>query len=232
MKKGLDEKYNINENIFDKDCEEKYYWLGFIYGDGYINKNRLQLALGIVDILHLEKLCIFLGNKKRPIRIFEVDGNNYCEVRIRNNTLRDSFEKYEITVNKEDREKNIIGMIPEEYIRFFLRGLFDADGCIGFLKENRWGFCELTGREYLIKDILNYLGSINIIENNKLYKNGSIYRIRFNKDESKRFLKYIYFPNCNIYLNRKYEKFLLYFNKSYNPEEINQWNLQNKEKLK
>lgn len=54
-------KYKVNHNYFEKiDTEEKAYWLGFLYADGYvrIHKQRsgqLKLKLKKMDIEHIEK---------------------------------------------------------------------------------------------------------------------------------------------------------------------------------
>ena len=58
-------KYFHNENYFEKiDTEEKAYWLGFIYADGYIESKRKNssqkfgITLNAKDINHLEKFKI------------------------------------------------------------------------------------------------------------------------------------------------------------------------------
>lgn len=56
--------YFINENIFEKiDTEEKAYWLGFIYADGYVSTNTYAfgIELSIKDIDHLIKFKKFLS---------------------------------------------------------------------------------------------------------------------------------------------------------------------------
>ena len=42
--------YYLNENYFEKiDTEEKAYWLGFIYADGYITGDKLGISLAKCD---------------------------------------------------------------------------------------------------------------------------------------------------------------------------------------
>ncbi len=56
--------YNINENVFDNiDTEEKAYWLGFLYADGYVTYKNYTIGLGVAlkDIDHLRKFKDFLG---------------------------------------------------------------------------------------------------------------------------------------------------------------------------
>lgn len=53
----------FNEHIFDCiDTEEKAYWLGFIFADGYISSTNysFELSLKSSDIEHLNKFNIFM----------------------------------------------------------------------------------------------------------------------------------------------------------------------------
>lgn len=57
----------FNEHIFDNiDTEEKAYWLGFIFADGYISslnakyKNVFELSLSIKDLNHIKKFNSFM----------------------------------------------------------------------------------------------------------------------------------------------------------------------------
>ena len=53
----------FNENVFDSvDTEEKAYWLGFIFADGYISSRdySFELSLSSVDTEHLVKFNKFM----------------------------------------------------------------------------------------------------------------------------------------------------------------------------
>ena len=53
----------FNENVFDSiDTEEKAYWLGFIFADGYISLkgNSFELSLKGSDSEHLDKFNKFM----------------------------------------------------------------------------------------------------------------------------------------------------------------------------
>lgn len=67
----------FNENIFDViDTEEKAYWLGFLYADGYIetpNDNKksysMELALKLSDVEHLIKFNDFMQHNKNNVKV-------------------------------------------------------------------------------------------------------------------------------------------------------------------
>ena len=44
------------------DIEEKAYWLGFIYADGYVTGSKLGIAIANLDRMHLEKFKKWLRN--------------------------------------------------------------------------------------------------------------------------------------------------------------------------
>lgn len=63
-KMGYDVSRNpMHKDIFHKiDSEEKAYWLGFLYADGYISKyNQIEVSLGLEDKEHLLKLKKFIN---------------------------------------------------------------------------------------------------------------------------------------------------------------------------
>lgn len=76
-------KSKFNENIFDViDSEEKAYWLGFIYADGYIDSSPLddskkskynfELSLKASDVGHLHKFNVFMEHNKNNVKINNV----------------------------------------------------------------------------------------------------------------------------------------------------------------
>lgn len=47
----------VDESIFENiDTEEKAYWLGFIYADGYVNNRQIELTLKESDYEHIKKI--------------------------------------------------------------------------------------------------------------------------------------------------------------------------------
>lgn len=198
----------FDEHIFDViNTEEKAYWLGFIFADGNISshsedkKSRYQfeLSLSLKDKSHLDKFNIFMKHRYNNTRC----DSFRCRWSVGNKHLWETLNSYGCTPNKSLTLK-----FPDEsifkdksLIRHFIRGYFDGDGCIS----------------YGINLIASMLGTIQFLQYiqkltwpKTLYSNhGSIYTfsLTFSGVKSLTFLYYLYF-NSNIYLDRKYQKFL------------------------
>jgi hypothetical protein len=208
------------------DTEEKAYWLGFIFADGYIsfsesNMKKGQLAttycIGIKlqwsDREHLKKFNKSIsGNYKVFKEISHPDGfrkktTEAAKILVYSQQMYNDLNKY------FDRDKTYTAKfpnIPEDLIRHFIRGYFDGDGCFTFT-EKTFDIDFLGAskdfhdglKDILLKYNFNFNTEIKINQHDT-----SIYYIHINKNLDKcRFLDWIYF-DCHIYLDRKYEKYL------------------------
>lgn len=134
-------KYHVyNENYFEIiDTEEKAYWLGFLYADGYVTSgNRWGVDLAIIDYNHLVKLNESLGSniaiRTRIRKGKQVDGYYYkssetCSLMIKNQKMYDDLVSLGVVPNKTYNisfPKN--NEVPKKLMKHFIRGLFDGDG--------------------------------------------------------------------------------------------------------
>lgn len=197
-----------NFNHFEKiDNEEKAYWLGFLYADGYVSKNENKIELGLAekDLAHIEKFKNFIGN------------NNKISYRERTKSYRYSFRS---TKCKEDLinkgcmpNKSLIlkfpneSQVPNHLIRHFIRGYFDGDGW--FTNTNSTLQIGFIGTEDFIKGALEHLKNHITIKNKifNVHREDGAKRYMFSSlDDVTRFLNYIY-KDSKIYLNRKYDNY-------------------------
>lgn len=206
-------RFNVNHNYFDIiDTEEKAYWLGFIYADGYIRErksgNSLEMKLSIKDKKHLELFRESIGSNHNIIDGFNsvkykdrISRSHMSSLALYSKQLVESIKKQGIhsrktfTIMKPNIDKKLI---PH-----FIRGYFDGDGCFYFNKNkgtNSTSFACASEkfREFLISELL---------ENGMLFKwYGGITLQMQNKMDNLKFYNYIY-ENAKIYLNRKKEKY-------------------------
>lgn len=196
--------------------KELAYFLGYFWADGYIRKGD-NLVMDIVkedadDIEHilmkLVKFAIYERNRpnKKPQKSFFY--HDY-EKNIANKLVE--LGKYSYSI--ESHEK-IIKYIPKEYINYFLRGLFDGDGCLYVSKEDSKHHCTqlyISGRygqdwNYLVSFIKEKY-DLNFKPNLRTYKEYKSSVIRAtDKAKIVNFLREIYKEDDGVYLPRKYKK--------------------------
>ena len=121
---------DINENYFSKiDNPKKAYWLGFIFGDGYIDKDNsfFRLVLAEEDECIIDLLCEELNLPKiykKYYGPYKSNKQKQVHFTIRNKTIVNDLIKHGC-INK----KSLKVRFPDiEYKNEFLLGLYDADG--------------------------------------------------------------------------------------------------------
>lgn len=200
------QKNDVDNSVFENiDTEEKAYWLGFMYADGYVisNSNTIGLGLAELDVDHLEKFKSFIkykGNIRRRERYKSVS------IEFRDFKMKDDLIKKGCIPNK-----SLILKFPNEDIlppslhRHFIRGYFDGDGCI--CNTERTLCVDLIGTY----DFLEKVCDISNISKDRIYKlnkNSKNFRIVLGgKNDILNFINYIY-KNSNIFLERKHNKYI------------------------
>lgn len=227
-------KVKFNEHIFDSiDTEEKAYWLGFIFADGYVSStnNKVELSLKSGDTLHLEKFNKFMGGASNKVKIGKSTCGNViyerCRWFISNKHLKETLISYGCTPNK-----SLVLKFPNEsifknklLIRHFIRGYIDGDGCLSYGNKNHTeptisilGTRDfLEGIERHIPELKNYSLHLNDKNNDKTFVLSATYRVAFR-------VTLRLYKNSTIYLERKYEKYLEFcrlYEKSYRLLETN-----------
>lgn len=213
---GLDitnRRYEVNHNYFDIiDTEEKAYWLGFLFADGYIrervNGDSLELKLCIKDKNHLELFRESINSNHKIVDSFnnvkyrnKVSRSHMCHLAMYSSKLVESVKSQGIhsrktfTIQKPKIEKNLI--------RHFIRGYFDGDGSFSFnhnkhICSTNFACASEMFRTFLIDELF---------ENNiKVRWYGDIKLYIYSKIDNLKFYNYIY-ENSTIYLERKKEKY-------------------------
>lgn len=213
---------NYNENVFDSiDTEEKAYWLGFIYADGYISSDPLNgkshyqfgITLSAKDKEHLEKFAKFIGYSegvKEKISTRTGVDTTYKSVKIliSSKHLWETLNSYGCTPKKsltlQFPSENIFK--EKSLIRHFIRGYFDGDGTLG-IYENKC-LLSVLGTEHFLSEIVKFNIYVKSIKNAGTSNHpNNAYKLSYNTREAFG-VAYNLYTNSNIYLNRKYDIFL------------------------
>ena len=215
--------YFCNYHYFDTiDTEEKAYWLGFLTADGWISKSTttgsgvVGIELQYGDIGHLKKfnksIC---GNyqvtdrwRTCSLSPYKDKKNHTCVIRVFSLIMYKSLENLGFSNNKS--YDFTIPELRKDLIRHYLRGHFDGNGCLCFTNKS-FHINFTTASKRLNNDIASILKSknFNFIESNYINEfDTSVYRIDIHRKADKLcFLDWIY-QDSNIYLDRKYKKYL------------------------
>lgn len=226
------QKYSLNENYFAViNDEHKAYWLGFLYADGSLvktapqcsGKNRLQIVLSASDICILEALkkdLEFTGpiHVKKYDNVFKENGFDCCYIHVNSRPLCIDLEN--LGMNENQRyymPKNL----PQQYIRDFIRGYFDGDGCISVYEyDNKCKYntyhrkvreFSITTQESIIlqfKEIFEKECNVSKKVKIKRYKRtNKAVTLRYGGKADVTALYHYLYDGATIYLQRKYDNF-------------------------
>lgn len=219
-----DKLKDYNEFIFDViDTEEKAYWLGFIFADGYIyssplkqNKDRIdynfELCTSGKDKEHIDKFAKFISyNKELKITKADKNGHTRCRLCLSSKHLWETLNNLGCTPNKsltlKFPDKNIFK--DQKFILDFIRGYLDGDGWITYTNKEHNKMCfGLLGTTEFLTEVQSIL-KINYVLQQNHSDNYITKKLVVNNLQGYNILKKLYYSS-NIYLNRKYEKYLEY----------------------
>lgn len=207
------QRYEYRDDYFSIiDTEDKAYWLGFLYADGYVSEKNgtVEITLQEGDVEHLNKL----KNQLCPLN----------PITLRQVKLKDKlFNSYRLTICNKQITNDLVSQgcvqkkslvlqfpkLPIELERHFIRGYFDGDGSVGKY-SNKLYLSLCSGSE-------SFLAHIHSIFNRDIPKytitavkkdiRSNVYNIQKGGNPSVfAILDYLY-SNSSIYLIRKYAFF-------------------------
>lgn len=191
--------FHFNENYFKKiDTEIKAYFLGFLYADGSVSKNRNITAISIKDV-DIEILEVFkkdLGTDKKIYR-----RSSLAKLEIVSKVIKEDLIRLGCVPSKTYNLKfPTKEQVPIELVRHFIRGFFDGDGCIGvYNKQIR---IQIVGTWEILRGLREFLESLGI-QKIKINKGRSIPVLCIFKKESVIKFCNLMFKDSNVYLTRK-----------------------------
>lgn len=165
------DKYYYDKRFFQIiDTEDKAYWLGFMYADGYVctTQTNAEVAIELTarDISHLRKFNKNLHGNIEPIIRFRTTGNIEA---------KDGIASFRIYCKNMAKDLISHGCVPnktfviempelsEELLPHFVRGYFDGDGSMyKDISRNSIGFNFTSGSEKMMRGLQEYLYSQGI----------------------------------------------------------------------
>lgn len=209
--RGNKQGYPRDEFYFNKiDTEEKAYWLGFLYADGCVHSNNYEISVNITDKEHIEKF-------KAAIKAF-----NHNITEIQDKRFQNAKTLYQFSIKDKQLHQDLIKWgcipqksllinkipnIPRDYVSHFLRGYFDGDGSLHYLRGTNNYRISFVGTKDFLNDIQKELQTNVSLQSNIA---GKAYVLQIaGRRQIERILNYLYNNSKeNNRLNRKYQKYL------------------------
>lgn len=210
--RGNKQGYPRNEFYFNKiDTPEKAYWLGFLYADGCTHNGSSEVSIQLTDKEHIEKFKQAIGAINH--KIVEIHDTRWENAKtlymfsIKDKQLHADLCKWGCVPNKTFLI-NKIPNIPRDYVSHFLRGYFDGDGSLHYLKStNNFRISFTCGSVEFLEDIQKELGTSLSIRNEK--GTNSNYLQISGRHQVERILNYLYKDSTeSMRLDRKYDLYL------------------------
>lgn len=209
--RGNKQGYPRNENYFSEiDSFDKAYWLGFLYANGCAHSNNNEISITLKDKEHLEKFKLALECPNHNIgekadKRFKKESHLFY-ISIKDKQLHKDLIKWGCVPQKSLILEKIPN-IPREYVSHFIRGYFDGDGSLHYLKNSnnyRISFC---GTKKFLEDVRHELhkDSISICQ-----QRDRVSRLQISgRKQVISILDYLYNNSTeNTRLDRKYKLYL------------------------
>lgn len=199
---------NISDDLFKNIDADSAYWLGLLYADGSIRKDRNEVTLELQEkdfktICDYHKFCN--NNNSINKHIIIRDGKKYVSYSssFSNKAVKKNLEKLGCTPKKSfTLTFPTSELIPEDYLYDFVRGYIDGDGYVQYdYNKSRYRIC-ILGTYRFLSGLVKRTGWT---EKSKIYKDGNIYKLELSGKELvlKKLIRL--YENSKYHLDRKYK---------------------------
>lgn len=202
--------YKINENFFnDLDNEEKLNYFGFIAADGCLSKKgeKISFILATKDIQYLKNMLVAMESNYPVIETNykKKNGKVYFDCRL---LICSKIMYNDLILHGLSSRKSLTLQPPkidcdnENYVRWFLRGLWDGDGSL----NTKTHVCFICASFPIVDWIVNMVEKYVGIKPTKIENcNNKIAKIRYNRKKECFLLVSWLYKDAKVYLQRKYD---------------------------
>ena len=213
-----------DENIFSKGLNNiNSYILGLIYSDGclsYCNHSKrykITISINDKDLMTKIRNIMTPNNKLYEYKHPNGKDNTYAVVSTNEKDI-EFIRKIGVTERKSKTIK--FPVMDKKFYSHFIRGVFDGDGSVyvnttvtkhkGIKKEYSYLNVSFTsGSKDFSKELINVLKANSIDANlNMDSRNNDTSYVKIFKSSSVEKLFHYMYKDANIYMERKYEKFI------------------------
>ena len=203
----------FDNTVFDIiDTEEKAYWLGFLYADGYISStnNTVELSLKSTDYEHLNKFKVFL-QYRGDVKISSIKCKDKSYSRCRLSVTDKHFHDRLVRLGCIPK-KSLILKFPslnifsnKDLVIDFIRGYIDGDGCLSFTSNGRLTI-QIVGTKEFLDGIISVFPQIFSKRRKDKRSLNNTYTLDCACSKADYVASKLY-EKATIYLDRKYERY-------------------------
>jgi hypothetical protein len=193
-----------NDAAFDELTPDALYWIGFLWADGCVRRNRIGLTLASRDKEHVDAFRRFCGCSNGTIK-GRSDGHGH---------FSSGFVMYSLHATQRLAALGFIGTKKERVppaalatSAHFWRGVIDGDGTVGVYKTRRWAGerISLVGGHGTINAFLEYARAVTGPHSSHLSDCGNYAQMQFSGGRAYDLLGILY-GHGGTALARKAEK--------------------------
>jgi|SRR3989344_77200 len=209
----------FNRDFFKTWSSKMAYVLGFLFADGYLQRNKRgssYFCFISTDREIIEKIKVILGsNHKIGVKIREANPKwkDAYILQIGSKDIFNDFRRFGLTKNKSLTMR--FPEIPKQYLGDFVRGYFDGDGGVHFAKywrkdRNKWKWHFVTHFTSASKEFLAglYSNLESYVKGGRLGDKNRGYSLVFSRYDSVALFNLMYNNiSSDTFLERKYNVF-------------------------
>lgn len=225
LQQGMGIKYKVNEEFFDKWSSQMAYVLGLLYADGsledasYLRGKYIRLTSTDKELIFRVRRWLDSEHTIIYLKPDSLHGKQRYFLRIGSHKLYNSLTKLGLYPNKFLTIK--FPNIPSKYLKDFIRGYFDGDGCVYLeLSKNqnhnivikKLSIIFTSGSKKFLQGLNSAIKQILEVNQNNIYTSHRSFQLRYFTKDSIKVFKFMYQnSHYEYYLKRKFDIFGKYF---------------------
>lgn len=209
------------KNTYDKDyfevvdTEDKAYWLGFIYADGYVafpkvGSNKLGISISVKDEHHLAKFKKSI-QATHKIRRYKANtcynSQDYVRIELCGNKIVEDIGRLGVVKSKTTLLNfPTEQQVPISLLRHFIRGYLDGDGSVMINKKGYLVVSFVGTREFL--EGLAEIFQVQHLKLSQRHKDRDVnnYELRITGRKAISICEWMY-KDSTVFLERKFNKY-------------------------
>lgn len=208
-------RYNFDYSFFSKQTKSMFYVLGLLATDGFVYSKTNQIGITLIDYDVIDNIKKLIRSEK-PIkkRVYTNKKDTYT-IDFSHPQTKEDLKKWGVIPNKSLVMK--YPQIPNEFERYYIRGLFEGDGWFSIVRRKKKHAIKIG----FVSGSIDFISSLhsrlreNGFEKFKLYNKKGYYTLNLSqRHQCESFCEWLY-KDCiedGLFMERKYKKVTEFLN--------------------